>query len=77
MKEKNYFVDIEDCQNNVIAIIRVRATSKDEATQKATRAYVENIECLNVSTCSKRYVKEQIKEGEVLYDEYGEEVDLN
>ena len=30
--------------------------------QKAMKAYVENIECLRVSTYAKKYVKEQIEE---------------
>ena len=76
-KEKTYFVSIETCQNCPVAIIKVRALSTKEAEQKAMRAYVENIECLRVSTYAKKYVKEQIENGEILYDEDGSETDLD
>lgn len=77
MKKRTYFVSIETCQNCPVAMIKVCATSTDEAEQKAMRAYVENVECLRVSTYDKNYIKEQIENGETLYDEDGTEADLD
>lgn len=71
---KTYFISIEDCQNNPIAVVKVKAKDQTEAKYKALRAIHEedNIYELDADAVM-GYIEDS---GLILINERGEEIDI-
>ena len=69
-----FYVQIEDCQGNVEAVVAVEADNKQEAKYKALRAlHTED----NIYIVSKKDAVNAVEDsGVVPIDEDGEEIDL-
>ena len=68
------FVQIEDCQNNVVAIIQVEAKDKAEAKYKALRALHADD---NLYIIDEEDARGAAEDGYIIIDENGEEVDFD
>ena len=69
-----YYVQIEDCQNNIQGIVKVNADTKLEAKYKALRALNTDD---NIYIISKEDAIETVEnEGIYAIDEDGKEIDL-
>ena len=70
-----YFVQIEDCQNNIVAVVVVEAENTMEAKYKALRALHIND---NLYIIDKDEAKEVVENnGIIAIDEDGDEIDLD
>jgi hypothetical protein len=69
-----YYVQIEDCQNNIEAVVAVEAENKQEAKYKALRALHSED---NLYIVSKEDAISAVEDSGVIpIDEDGEEIDL-
>ena len=70
-----YFVQIEDCQNNITAIVAVEAENRDNAKYKALRAlHIDD----NLYIINKDEAKEVVENNSIIaIDEDGDEIDLD
>lgn len=71
---KTYFINIEDCQNNPIAVVKIKAKDLTEAKYKALRAIHEedNIYELDADAVM-GYIEDS---GLIPINERGEEIDI-
>jgi len=70
---KTYYIQIDDCQNNTQAVVKVTAGSAQEARVNALLALHQND---SISVVTKANAKELQEDGYLVIDEDGEEVDL-
>ena len=69
-----YYVQIEDCQNNIEAVVAVEAENKQEAKYKALRALHSED---NIYIVSKEDAISAVEDSGVIpIDEDGDEIDL-
>ena len=73
---RDYFIKIEDCQNNVIAVVKVLAENEKEAEVKALAALHKT---QSISEVDKKEVKDLLETNEIDYvlDEEGDEADVD
>lgn len=71
---KTYFIQIDDCQNNTQAIVKVKASSENAAKTRALKAL--HI-CDSIYVVAKNEAIEIAEDnGMCIIDEEGEEIDL-
>lgn len=69
-----YYIQIEDCQNNIEAVIAVEAENEQEAKYKALRALHSED---NIYIVSKEDAMNTVEDSGIIpIDEDGEEIDL-
>jgi len=73
---RDYFIKIEDCQNNVIAVVKVLAENEKEAEVKALSALHKT---QSISEVNKQEVKDLLETNQIDYvlDEEGDEADVD
>lgn len=72
---KKYYIEIEDCQNNPIAVVKVEAENFQEAKYKALRALHSEDNLYGIT--KEEAIKYTEENGLVMIDEWGEEVDYD
>lgn len=72
---KKFFVRVEDCQNNIIAVVQVEAQDEEDAKIRAMKALHPDDSFIIIE---KEEAVENLENGEVncVIDEDGDEVDL-
>lgn len=71
---KTFYIQIDDCQNNTQAIVKVEATDLKEAQAKALRAiHISD----DIFAIDKEEALDMVKEGYTLIDEEGCETDID
>lgn len=70
---KTYYIEIDDCQNNTQAIIKVKASSENAAKTKALKTLHRDDEIFSID---KETAKEMAEDGYIIIDEDGEEICL-
>lgn len=70
---KTYYIQIDDCQNNPQAIVKVKAANEEEAQAKALEAlHIDD----SIYTIDKDDAKRMADDGFIIIDEDGEEVEF-
>ena len=71
---ETYYIEIDDCQNNTQAIIRVEAASLEAAKTKALKTLHRDDEIFSID---KETAQSMSEDGYIIIDEDGEEICLD